>query len=145
VEEFSYTVSHDLRGPLRAISAYAQALIEDCSAQLDPPARTYVERILRSSERMETLTRDVLTYSRLARSELPLTSVDPGRLPKAYTMESTTSQTILLVEDSARSYLVKPPTAASLLSVVEEVQTSVALGRERLLISDETTPQESPQ
>ncbi|MBC8096661.1 MAG: PAS domain S-box protein [Akkermansiaceae bacterium] len=80
MEEFSYSVSHDLRGPLRAMSAYARALIEDCGAQLDSTARDYVERILRSSDRMEKLTHDVLTYSRLARSELPLISIDLGKL-----------------------------------------------------------------
>jgi PAS domain S-box-containing protein len=76
MEEFSYTVSHDLRAPLRAMNTYAQALIEDYGAQLDDTARHYLERIQRSSLRMEKLTHDVLTYSRLARSEVRLAPVD---------------------------------------------------------------------
>jgi PAS domain S-box-containing protein len=76
MEEFSYTVSHDLRAPLRAMNTYAQALVEDFGPQLDPTARHYLERIQRSSLRMEKLTHDVLTYSRLARSEIKLAPID---------------------------------------------------------------------
>lgn len=76
MEEFSYTVSHDLRAPLRAMNSYAQALVEDYGLQLDATARNYLDRIQRSSQRMEKLTHDVLTYSRLARSEMHLTRVD---------------------------------------------------------------------
>jgi len=76
MEEFSYSVSHDLRSPLRAMNAYAQALVEDYGAQLDDTARTYLQRIQRSSARMEQLTHDVLTYSRLARSDVELAPVD---------------------------------------------------------------------
>lgn len=80
MEEFSYTVSHDLRAPLRAMNTYAQALVEDFGPQLDATARHYLERIQRSSQRMEKLTHDVLTYSRLARSEINLAPVDVDAL-----------------------------------------------------------------
>ncbi len=76
MEEFSYSVSHDLRAPLRAMNAYAEALIEDYSAQLDDTGRDYLHRIQRSSQRMEKLTHDVLTYSRLARAEIVLGPID---------------------------------------------------------------------
>jgi PAS domain S-box-containing protein len=76
MEEFSYSVSHDLRAPLRAMNAYAEALAEDYTAQLDATARDYLARIQRSSRRMEKLTHDVLNYSRVARDEAILTSVD---------------------------------------------------------------------
>lgn len=72
MEEFSYSVSHDLRAPLRAMTAYAQALVEDYGDRLDDTARNYLERIRRSSQRMENLTYDVLTYSRVARAETEL-------------------------------------------------------------------------
>lgn len=72
MEEFSYSVSHDLRGPLRAMRAYAQALIEDYGERLDDTARNYLERIRRNSERMENLTRDVLTYSQVGRADFEL-------------------------------------------------------------------------
>jgi PAS domain S-box-containing protein len=80
MEEFSYSVSHDLRSPLRAMSAYSQVLIEDYGPQLDPTARGYLDRIQRSATRMEKLTHDVLSYSRVARDELHLAPVDLDRL-----------------------------------------------------------------
>ena len=80
MEEFSYTVSHDLRAPLRAMHAYAKALIEDFGAQLEPAAKMYAERIMRNSHRMEKLTHEVLTYSRIARADMPLTTVDLSKL-----------------------------------------------------------------
>ncbi len=80
MEEFSYSVSHDLRAPLRAIDGYAGALLEDYAADLKPTAREYLESIQRSSHRMERLTRDLLDYSRLARGEARLEAVDAHRL-----------------------------------------------------------------
>src|SRR5262245_18091759 len=76
MEEFSYSVSHDLRVPLRAMNGYAQALVEDYGTQLDATARGYLERIQRSSQRMEKLTHDLLAYSRVAREEVQLAPVD---------------------------------------------------------------------
>lgn len=75
MEEFSYSVSHDLRSPLRAMNAYAQALVEDYGGQLDDTARDHLARIQRASRRMEQLTHDVLTYSRLGRAEIALVRV----------------------------------------------------------------------
>ncbi len=72
MEEFSYSVSHDLRAPLRAINSYAGVLLEDYGAKLDDTARSYLGKIQRSSDRMNRLTQDVLTYSRVARSEVHL-------------------------------------------------------------------------
>ncbi|HVS51647.1 MAG TPA: PAS domain S-box protein [Opitutaceae bacterium] len=80
MEEFSYSVSHDLRGPLRAMHTYAEALVEDYGPQLDATARNYLERIQRSSVRMEKLTHDVLTYSRLARTEVELVPLDVEKI-----------------------------------------------------------------
>jgi PAS domain S-box-containing protein len=80
MEEFSYSVSHDLRAPLRAISGYALALIEDYGPQLDETARACLEKIQRSSQRMDKLTQDVLTYSRVAKAAMPLTEVDLDKL-----------------------------------------------------------------
>src|SRR5207253_1139851 len=76
MEEFSYSVSHDLRAPLRAMNGYAQALIEDYGPRLDDTARGYLERIQRSSQRMKNLTHDVLTYSRVARADLVPADLD---------------------------------------------------------------------
>jgi signal transduction histidine kinase len=76
MEEFSYTVSHDLRSPLRAVRAYAEALEEDNGAQLDENGHEYLRRIKRATTRMERLTHDLLSYSRLANTVIELTTVD---------------------------------------------------------------------
>jgi PAS domain S-box-containing protein len=72
LEEFSYSVSHDLRSPLRAMQGYASALLEDYGAQLDEQAREYLNRIVRSGGRMDRLILDILTYSRLSRRDVAL-------------------------------------------------------------------------
>jgi PAS domain S-box-containing protein len=72
MEEFSYSVSHDLRAPLRAMSGYAEALAQDYGDKLDEIAHGYLEKIRRSSQRMDRLTQDVLIYSRVARAQMNL-------------------------------------------------------------------------
>jgi signal transduction histidine kinase len=72
LEEFSYTVSHDLRAPLRAIAGYTRLFSTDYGPALPPEAHSYLEKISRSTERMERLVRDVLTISRVARAEINL-------------------------------------------------------------------------
>jgi signal transduction histidine kinase len=80
MEEFSYSVSHDLRSPVRAMHGYAQAALEDYGERLDNRGRDYLERIIRGSSRMQRLIHDVLTYSRLARSEIEIRSVSLSKL-----------------------------------------------------------------
>ncbi|BAC89474.1 two-component hybrid sensor and regulator [Gloeobacter violaceus PCC 7421] len=69
LEAFTYSVSHDLREPLRNMQGLAQALLEDFSAQLPPTAHQYAQLIVRSSQQMDTLIQDLLTYSRLGRAD----------------------------------------------------------------------------
>ena len=80
MEEFSYTVSHDLRSPLRAMNAFAQVLLEEQADRLDATGRDYVGRIIRASERMDRLTMDLLRYSRVSQSELTVLSTDTDQL-----------------------------------------------------------------
>lgn len=70
MQEFSYTISHDLRGPVRAMQGYANAMLEDYSDRLDEQGREYLKRIVRGSDRMDQLIRDVLIYSRLAQADV---------------------------------------------------------------------------
>jgi signal transduction histidine kinase len=72
LEAFSYSVSHDLREPLRVIEGYAQAVIDDFTPQLDPVAQTYLHRIVVSTQRLETLIQNLLMYSQLSREEMPI-------------------------------------------------------------------------
>jgi len=80
LEEFSYTVSHDLRAPTRSMKCYAQVVLDDFGAALAPQVKDYVQRILRGTERMERLIQDVLTYSRLSRSEVEVHRVSLEKL-----------------------------------------------------------------
>lgn len=75
MEEFSYTVSHDLRAPARAMRGYAKIVREEFGHNLEPEARDFLDRIIRGAERMDRLIQDVLTYSRLSRREVQLQQV----------------------------------------------------------------------
>jgi len=72
MEEFSYSVSHDLRAPVRAMQCYAEVLMEDYGGDLDEHAKKYLDRIIHSGARMDRLIQDILTYSRLSRREIKL-------------------------------------------------------------------------
>jgi PAS domain S-box-containing protein len=72
LEEFSYTVSHDLRAPLRGMQVYSQALLEDHANNLDAEARHCLQRIAENSSRLDRMVTDVLAFSRISRSELQL-------------------------------------------------------------------------
>ena len=75
MEEFSYSISHDLRAPARAMENYARALIEDYGNQLDATGREYLDRILHNSSRMDRMIQEILAYSRLSRCEITLRPV----------------------------------------------------------------------
>ncbi|MDB6122496.1 MAG: hypothetical protein JWQ71_1489 [Pedosphaera sp.] len=80
LEAYSYSVSHDLRAPLRAMQGYSKVLLDECGQDLKAEAQVYLKRIVVAAERMDRLIQDVLTYSRVARSELVLEPVDLGKL-----------------------------------------------------------------
>ena len=80
LEAFSYSVSHDLRAPLRAMQGFSHVLLQDFAQKIGPEEREYLKRIVKASERMDRLIQDVLAYSRAGRTELKLQSVDPEKL-----------------------------------------------------------------
>jgi signal transduction histidine kinase len=80
LEAFSYSISHDLRAPLRSMQGFADVLMEDFGATLGPEGQGYVQRIRASAERMDRLIQDVLTFSRVARSEVNLEPVNLDHL-----------------------------------------------------------------
>lgn len=65
LESFAYSVSHDLRAPLRGVDGFSQALLEDYGAQMDATAQDYLQRICRGARRMGELIDDLLKLSRL--------------------------------------------------------------------------------
>lgn len=88
LEAFSYTVAHDLRAPLRAMSQLADILLEDYSPRLDEAGQDYVRRIGRSASRMDQMTSDLLEYSRLARAEVAIQPLDARAVVDEVLLES---------------------------------------------------------
>jgi PAS domain S-box-containing protein len=80
LETFSYSVAHDLRGPLRAIDGFSQALLEDYGGRLDREGLRYLARVREAAQRMAELIDDLLTLSRVTRSELRRERVDLSAL-----------------------------------------------------------------
>lgn len=76
LEAFGYSVSHDLRTPLRNMQFLAQALEEDYGDRLDAGGKDFCRRIAAAAQKMDTLISDLLAYSRISRSDLPLGRVD---------------------------------------------------------------------
>jgi len=76
LEAFCYSITHDLRAPLRSMQGFATMLKSECGEQLSPAAMDYLRRIMESAGRMDKLITDVLAYSRVLRTELKLAPVD---------------------------------------------------------------------
>ena len=76
LEAFAYAVSHDLRAPLRSMSGFSQLLHESHSAALDDKSKHYLQRIHEASRRMSTLIEDLLSLSRISRSEFAPRAID---------------------------------------------------------------------
>lgn len=76
LESFSYSVSHDLRAPLRGIDGFSQALEEDYAAHLDATARNYLARIRTGTQRMGMLIDDLLNLARVTRAEMHWETID---------------------------------------------------------------------
>jgi PAS domain S-box-containing protein len=91
LEAFSYSVSHDLRTPLRSVDGYASLLEEKYGEALAPEGRSYVDRIRKSARRMGQLITDLLTLAHLNRTELRRQSVDLSKMARAVAAELTAS------------------------------------------------------
>ncbi|MEW6413894.1 MAG: ATP-binding protein [Pseudomonadota bacterium] len=82
LEAFAYSVSHDLRAPLRTIDGFGQALLEDYVSRLDDTGIDYLRRIRNGTQHMAALIDDLLKLSRLSRAPLDPVEVDLGRLAR---------------------------------------------------------------
>jgi PAS domain S-box-containing protein len=82
LEAFSYSVSHDLRAPLRSIDGFSQALAEEYGEQIDAQGQDYLRRIRAATQRMGELIDDLLTLSRVTRRELHRESVNLSALAR---------------------------------------------------------------
>ncbi len=80
LEAFCYTVSHDLRAPLRAMQGFSRALIDDCWEALGPLGQDFAHRIEAAAERMDRLLQDLIEFGRIGRMEVRLAPVELGPL-----------------------------------------------------------------
>lgn len=87
LEAFSYSVSHDLRAPVRALAGFAQALEEEYASRLDGPGLDYLARMRAASRRMSMLIDDLLQLSRVSRAELRRQDLDLSALVREVVAE----------------------------------------------------------
>jgi PAS domain S-box-containing protein len=76
LESFSYSVSHDLRAPLRAVDGFARALMEDYGEKIDENGIDFIQRIRRGAQKMSVLIDDLLDLSRISRTEIKRSAID---------------------------------------------------------------------
>ena len=91
LETFAYSVSHDLRAPLRSIDGFSQILLEDYTEKLNDEGQDYLRRVRAASQRMGELIDDLLNLSRVTRGEMYHESVDLSAL--AHTISAELQQT----------------------------------------------------
>lgn len=92
LESFSYSVSHDLRAPLRAVHGYGQILLEDYGKQLEPEANRLIKNVMKNAKKMGQLIDDLLAFSRLGRKELITKKIDMGEMVANIQQELTADE-----------------------------------------------------
>ena len=129
---FSYSISHDLRAPLRAIQGFAELLREDVGETLPETDRSHLDRIIRASQRMDALIKDVLEYSRITRADLTLEEIDPGevinQLVETHEQFRTAGARIELIEPFPHVKASRPALTQSLSNLLGNAVKFVAQG-----------------
>ncbi len=87
LESFSYSVSHDLRAPLRAIDGFSHALLEDCTDRLDEEGKVYLNRIRAATQRMGSLIDDLLELSSLSRTAMQTQALNISALARSIAVD----------------------------------------------------------
>jgi light-regulated signal transduction histidine kinase (bacteriophytochrome) len=87
LEAFSYSVSHDLRAPLRSIDGFSLALLEDYADKLDDEGKDHLNRVRAATQRMGTLIDDLLDLARVTRTEMRLETADLGAIARSVAEE----------------------------------------------------------
>ena len=108
LETFSYSVSHDLKAPLRGIDGYSQLLETECADRLDDEGRLFISNIRASAAQMHQLIDDLLSYSRIERRSLQHVTLDLSALVEAVAAERTTD----IEQSGVRLLLDVPPVTA---------------------------------
>jgi len=84
LESFSYSVSHDLRAPLRAISGYSEVLLEECHSLLDKSGKEHLQRICHNVKQMDSLISDLIKLARTSNTELNVQQINLSDLVKKF-------------------------------------------------------------
>jgi light-regulated signal transduction histidine kinase (bacteriophytochrome) len=92
LEAFSYSVSHDLRAPLRGIDGFSLALLEDYADKLDEEGKDYLHRVRAGTQRMGILIDDMLNLSQVTRSEMRRENTDLGAIARSVAVELQRTQ-----------------------------------------------------
>ncbi len=92
LEAFAYSISHDLRAPLRGIDGFSQALLEDYAGEIDAQGQDYLRRVRNASQRMGQLIDDLLKLSRLTRGEMRRETVDLSGMAQTIASELQKTQ-----------------------------------------------------
>jgi light-regulated signal transduction histidine kinase (bacteriophytochrome) len=121
LEAFAYSVSHDLRAPLRSIGGFSQAVLKRYASQLDAQGQNYLQRVCAASQRMAELIEDLLTLSRVTRAELRRGPVDLSALVAAVAAELRQGQPERQVEVVIADGLVTTGDARLLQAVLENL------------------------
>lgn len=117
LEGFSYSVSHDLRVPLRAIDGFSSRLVEDYSGKLDDEGKRLLGVVIKSARKMGKLIDDLLNFSRVGRKEMALAAVDMERLARAVFEELASG-----LENTPPEFIINPmPPAAADPSLIRHV------------------------
>ncbi len=120
LESFTYSVSHDLRAPVRGILFFAEMLLKDKASELEATAQDYLYRINDAASLMNTLIENLLEYSRLSKANLPLKAVSlnliVARSIAQLETQITQTQARITVVEPMPSVLAHPPTLLQVLA-----------------------------
>ena len=114
LEAFNYSIAHDLRTPLRSMSGFARALLEDETANLTPLGLEYATRVARSAKYMDSLLLDLLAYSRLARAEM---------VPGPVNLEEPINELLTVLDQEIRERKAKVEVSSALGEVCAHTPT----------------------
>jgi signal transduction histidine kinase/CHASE1-domain containing sensor protein len=106
LEAFCYSVSHDLRGPLRSVDGFSRALLEDYGSRLDAEGHEFIDRVRRAARRMDELITALLSLSRVTRAELNVGHLDFTALAEEVARDS------LRPEEGKAEFVVQPAMTA---------------------------------
>ena len=121
LEAFSYSVSHDLRAPLRAIDGFSKALIEDCADKLDGAGLQHLDRVRAAAQRMGELIDDMLQLSRVTRLDITRRQVDLSSLAREVAGDLRRQEPDRVVEIKIDDSLVAEADARLLRIVLENL------------------------